>query len=214
MPRVHVVQQGETLVGLAARYGFAPRMLWEHPLNAELRARRQRMDVLYPGDPVTLPDLVMKQVTVQTGRTHVFTRKGVPAVFRLVLRQGGRPRVNVAYRIEVDRVVIEGITGEDGLIEARVPPNATEGKLFLEDRDTPLTLRLGHMDPRDTVSGVRKRLSNLGFPVPSTDDTTSEPWRRTLTGFQERAGLPRTGTLDDATRQALVRLHDQREARG
>jgi hypothetical protein len=210
VPHIHLVEQGETIVALAERYGFFACTLWEHPLNAALSARRERMDVLYPGDEVAIPDLRRKTVAIETDRRHTFRRRGLPAVIRLVLRRNGHPRANVPYRIEVGAKVIEGHTNDDGLIEARVPASARLGKLYLDGRSEPIELRLGHMDPHDTISGVRKRLANLGLDAPTTDDTTSEEWQRVLGMFQRQSGLPSTGILDERTRLALVAAHDRR----
>lgn len=214
MPTTHVIQQGETVVSVSERYGFSAETLWKHPANEALRQKRGRIDVLLPGDELVIPDVREKVLPAATGRRHVFRRKGIPAVFRLVLRERGEPRVGVAYRLLVAGAEIRGVTKDDGLIEAAVPASATEAKLYLNDSEAPIELRFGHMDPVDAVPGVRKRLQNLGLPAPADEELTSEAWRRAIGKLQERAELPRTGVLDAATQKALVELHDRRGGSG
>lgn len=209
MPLVHVVKQGETIVSLSERYGLFARTLWEHPGNAALRAQRKRDDVLLPGDEVVIPDRRDKAVPAATGRVHRFRRKGIPAVFRLVLRDQGEPRAGVAWRLVVSGAETSGTTGDDGLIEQHVPAQATEGRLFLDESETPIVLRFGHLDPETSVSGVRKRLANLGMSAPQSDDLESLDWRDAIIALQRRAKLPQTAVLDDTTRRALVDLHDR-----
>jgi len=69
-----------------------------------------------------------------------------------------------------------------------------------------VTLRLGHLDPIDTVSGAKQRLSNLGYgcgPGPDLDETT----REALRAFQGDQGATQTGELDDTTRTQLQQAH-------
>lgn len=197
-------------MSLSERYGFFARTLWELPENAALRARRGRMDVLLTGDEVVIPDVRPWSGAVDAGERHVFRRKGVPAVFRLVLRARGRPRAHVGWRLVAAGVEVTGRTGADGLVTAHVPASASTGLLYLDDHASPLTLRFGHMDPLDTTSGVRKRLRNLSMTAPDDDDLASPAWRRAIDALQARVGLPRTGSLDDETRQRLGALHDDR----
>jgi hypothetical protein len=209
MPLVHVVEQGETIVALSERYGLFAQTIWDDPANADLRARRKRMDVLLPGDEVTIADRREKSVSAVTGRRHRFRRKGIPAIFRLVLREDGEPRVGVAWRLSLAGVESTGRTGDDGLIEQYVPAGSTEGKLYLDASEEPIVLRFGHMDPETSISGMRKRLANLGIPAPDDDDVEGQEWRYAVAALQARADLPQTGILDVATRDALIALHDK-----
>lgn len=210
MPTVHVVAQGETIVSISERYGFSARVIWDHPQNARLKAARQRMDVLSPGDEVVIPDRRTKTVSLPTDRRHVFRRRGIPALLRIVLREDGRARAGIEYRLVVSGREIHGRTDDAGLIRAHVPSGAEHGELYIAGEERPTVLRFGHMDPADTLSGVRKRLRNLGIEAPGDDDLDSEGWRGAIDALQLWAGLRRTGTLDEPTRAALLELHDRK----
>ena len=52
----HHVQEGETLESIAKQYGLAPRTIWEHPLNKQLRSRlAYKPERLARGDGLFIP---------------------------------------------------------------------------------------------------------------------------------------------------------------
>jgi N-acetylmuramoyl-L-alanine amidase len=208
----HVIQQGESVVGLSERYGFFARTIWDHPRNAELKKKRKDMNVLMPGDVVFIPDLVEKQVAAATGRRHRFRRKGVPAVFRLQVFDFETPRASQDYTFTVDGRAVEGKTDDRGVLEEYVPPNARAAELVIgPDRHT-VSLRFGFLDPMDEPSGVKKRLSNLGYDPGASDGPIDDRARAALRAFQRRFKLPVTGEPDDATLKKLEEMHDTRSA--
>jgi len=70
-------------------------------------------------------------------------------------------------------------------------------------------LDLGHLDPIDTVRGVKARLANLGFDPGEINDTWDDAAKEALTQFQVVYGLPTTGgEVDDATRKKLREVHE------
>ncbi len=74
----HVVEPGEHLSGIAARFGFrstAP--ILGHPDNAELKKKRLNPNVLRPGDIVVIPDLAAKTENAATGRVNSFVAAGL-----------------------------------------------------------------------------------------------------------------------------------------
>ena len=52
---LHRVQPGETLDHIAEKYGQSPEAVWDHPLNEQLRQRRQSPEALEPGDVLYTP---------------------------------------------------------------------------------------------------------------------------------------------------------------
>jgi hypothetical protein len=121
------------------------------------------------------------------------------------------PRTDVPFVLEIDGVVLsEGTTDGDGYLEVEIPPNAREGRLIVErgtERELVIPLQLGGLDPIDTISGVKQRLHNLGIGPGELNDVEDEGLSSALRWFQERHGLEVTGSLDQATRDALRDAH-------
>jgi N-acetylmuramoyl-L-alanine amidase len=121
------------------------------------------------------------------------------------------PRADVPFVLQIDgRIVREGHTDGDGRLEVSIPPDAREGRLIVEpgtERETTIPLNLGHLDPTDTISGVKQRLFNLGFECGQIDETETEELEEALRRFQEQHGLEVTGEANDETRDALRDAH-------
>jgi N-acetylmuramoyl-L-alanine amidase len=120
------------------------------------------------------------------------------------------PRANVPYVLSIDGQVIEGDTDGDGYIECPIRPNVKEARLTLEPgtlNETVIPLQLGGLDPLKTVSGIKHRLNNLGLNCGDDSDELTDAFAAALSTYQERAGLPVTGEIDDATRDKLRNAH-------
>lgn len=212
MTRRHVVRQGECLSRIARHYGFkGHRALWEHPDNASLRARRRDPDVLFPGDVVAIPERGESVERVATGAVHTFELALPVKELRLALRDAhDQPVANAPYALAFGDARREGTTDGEGRLREPVPHGADAATLTVEGRAIPL--RLGHLNPaRDTpdhgVSGAQARLRNLGYPVGPIDGVVGPRTRRAAALFQRDEDLDPTGALDDATTDALLRVH-------
>ncbi len=72
-----------------------------------------------------------------------------------------------------------------------------------------MNLSLGHLDPKDTVTGAQARLNNLGFSLPGAlDGSIGRKTETALRAFQIVNNLPVTGLLDSATSDLLGSAHD------
>ena len=206
----HVLEPGQSLESIAYATGHYWPAVWEHPENASLRELRKDPHVLAVGDRVFLPPLGPKEVPVRTGKRHVFRRRGVPSRIRLVVHTEGAVGAGVPYAIEIDGVLDVGTTGEDGLIEHWIVPDAERVRvrvgLGFEQRLFDVDVR--HLQPVSTTVGVQARLHNLGFLV-QPDGELGPATRIALRRFQEAHALPVTGEPDDATRAKLEELHAQ-----
>jgi N-acetylmuramoyl-L-alanine amidase len=200
---------GECINSIAHQYGFFPDTLWHHPDNAQLRALRKDMNILFPGDSVVVPDLSAHQESCAADTRHRFRRKGVPALFRLQLFDGDEPRAEQAYRLDIDGRSHEGVTDANGVLEVDLPPGARQGRLTVGEDNMRLEIDFGHLAPVDTIAGVQQRLNNLGFPCGEADGEERESLTTALLSFQSRCDLAQTGLIDDATRERLAAIHDQ-----
>jgi hypothetical protein len=192
----HKVQEGECLSSIAFAHGFDPEALWNHPDNAALKAERESLHVLQPGDEVVIPERRPKTVSCATGRRHVFRRKGVPERFRLRLVRDGKPRPGLDYKLEIDDAVHTGKTDDEGRLEHWIPPNARKGRLVLGDGEEEYELSLGQLYPAAGVQGVRSRLEHLRCIPPGAED---DQLRFAVERFQIDHGLQVTGEVDEAT---------------
>jgi Putative peptidoglycan binding domain len=206
-----VVTQGENVLTLALRAGLSWRAVWDHPNNADLRARRSDPNVLAPGDALFLPELREAEFACATNARHRFKLKGIPARFQLQLMERGRPRSGEPFVLDVDGERITGVTTADGVVDVNVPPHARQAVLTVgrDARRRGYTVALNHLDPVDTVAGAQGRLANLGFASADPRGQFGDDTREALRSFQARAGLPVTGELDAATRAQLAKAHDR-----
>lgn len=204
----HRVAQGECVAQLAKRHGLLPDTIWRHPANRTLREARPGGRVLLPGDRLHVPERRRKEHPAVTEQRHRFVRKGLPARLRLRLRREGEPRADVAYRLEVDgRIVAEGRSDAEGRIVERIAPDARRGRLVLRDTGEVIPLRLGHLDPPDSITGAQSRLRNLGRYAGAVDGRAGAQTRLALEAFQAEQRLAVTGELDADTAAALRERH-------
>jgi hypothetical protein len=207
MPVRHIVAAGESIPTVAAKYGFFDATVWDHTANRELKRLRTNPNVLHAGDVVEIPDRTAISRDAATGGRHVFRRKGIPCIFRLQLFAADTPRANQDYVLEIDGARKEGKTDERGMLIEFVLPSVREGKLTIGPDLQQFIIEFGTLDPETELSGLQQRLANLGFRCPASG-TADEATRAACRAFQQRAGLAVTGTMDPATVEKLVALHD------
>ncbi len=202
------VRQGECLSSLATDTGHVWQTIWDDPANGELRAAGRHPNVLLPEDRVHVPAPREKWEPGQTETRHRFRRRGEPAVLSLRLLVRDEPLANQPYTLNIDGCEpAAGYTDPDGKLQCRIPGDARRGRLIAGEERHEFVLDLGHMDPVDSLSGVQKRLLNLGYECRRTDGVWDRHCDATLRRFQRRRGLPETGRPDAATRVRLTEAH-------
>ena len=201
MPQKYIVQQGECINSIAFEAGFFPDTIWNDAANKDLKEKRKDMNVLLPGDIVTIPDKKIKEVSKPPEALHKFKRKGVPKFLRVQFKQMDKALANRPYKIRIDEKETEGSTDGDGWLKHPIPPNAKEAALFLEG--CVYHFDLGCLDPPETISGLQGRLLALGCYEGPVDGIQSERTTSALKAFQRANGLKPSGDADDATRKKL-----------
>ncbi|MFO0630245.1 MAG: peptidoglycan-binding domain-containing protein [Polyangiales bacterium] len=199
--RPHVVRTGDTLGRIARAAGQPPEVIWDHPRNADLRARRAHPEVLAPGDVIHVPTTPPPGLPLKQGADNGFVATLPRVHVRVVLREDGTALAN-------EEVVLLGagdaraLTSDgEGVVEVEVPEGAAQVELVLLNRGVSIPVAVGHLDPVETASGLRQRLSHLRHLADGEDLATG------VASFQRAAGLSPTGVADDATRDALARAH-------
>lgn len=207
MPISISVKQGDSIASLAALHGFLPSTLWGLPQNQELAARRSNMNELLPGDRVYIPDRQPKRHAVASGRAHTFRQGGPAARFRLRVADMGIPRVEQDYTLTIDGQVREGTSDGDGIVEELVPAMAKEGTLVIGPDEFELTLQFGHQDPHDELSGIQKRLANLGYLREEASGKLDNATRLALMDFEARHDLRSSGEPSPESLEVLIGYH-------
>jgi hypothetical protein len=214
----HNVVQGECICSLADRFGLLWKEIYDHPANAKLRRLRPDPEILYPGDEVYIPDPGKKEELCQTAKTHRFVVKAITVELRIVLAdQQGNPLANKKFLIHGEGVHVAGKTSATGLIVASIPANLESASLSAwiygsensPHADIEYDLQIGHLDPKDTITGIQSRLNNLGFRCPTTgeDDKATQ---RALARYRQAHQLPETaGIHDPGFRNGLVKRHER-----
>ncbi|BBO80546.1 hypothetical protein DSCO28_11120 [Desulfosarcina ovata subsp. sediminis] len=199
----YTLKQGDCIDNISSDRGFFWQTIWEDAANNQLKAIRSDPFVLVPGDTLHIPPKRPRQESGPTEQRHRFRRKGTPSYLRITLLEENVPRANEPYIIGVDGIVSEGQTDENGKLKHPILPTARRARLTLTATQTVYEIDLGHIDPVDRISGVQKRLQNLGFYAGPTNGQDNDELHSAITAFQEKKGLSLTGTIDDATRQKL-----------
>ncbi len=209
--RPYIVRQGDYLSGLAGRFGFAQNEVWNEAKNAGLKKLRGDGEILLPGDVLFIPDEPSKPLPLKTKTTNIF-KATVPLVtLMLVFSRNGQPLAGEKYEVEGLPEPLEGTSGGDGSVKLEIPINLAEVVVFFPTANMAFPVRVGHLDPVEELSGMRMRLSNLGFygiasPAPDEESESARALDvEAIQRFQKVNGLEPTGTLDGAT---LSRLRD------
>ena len=204
----HTVCQGDSVISLSETHGLFAVTIWDDPGNTGLRQKRTDMNVLMPGDVVVIPDKRPRLEKRPTGQAHRFRRKGIPAIFRFQIFDMHIPRANQHYKLTVDGVELKGTTDGSGILEQYIPAQAKEGKLVIGDDKFQLNFQFGYLDPVNELSGIQKRLNNLGYDCGTEDGTLNDATTQALLAFQRASELPLTGEADTATKKKLEEIHD------
>ena len=194
----YVAQQGECILSIAARTGHLWRTLWDHPQNEALRGARHHPGVLLPGDRVFVPTCRPKRIALESGRRYRVVVHGQTVPLRLrMLDADGRPMPRATFRLAMAEQTIDLTTDDDGCLVADVPVREQEARLIDRETAQVYVLRIGHLDPADTPTGVQKRLANLGYDAEALEDALDGQARGSIEAFCEDAELPEDADLNE-----------------
>lgn len=209
----HQVKQGDCISSIAEENGFFWETVWNHPDNKELKEKRKDPNILMPGDIVTIPEKRPKEVSEPTNQVHKFRLKNSPAKLTLRILKDGEPRAGETFVLTIDGEEKErGTIASDGNIRISIPPTAQKGELTIgEGKDQEIyELNLGHLDPIDTITGVKARLNNIGFDCGKVNNKIDEQTLKAIKAFQGYINHPNpNGEVDQQTREVLEKLHDR-----
>lgn len=176
--RPYVVKQGDYVTKLAYEMGFDADTIWQDAKNDDLRKQRPDPNILCPGDVLYVPDTPDPPppgTDLTVGATNDFTTPVAPQVTVTVKLLGsqGKPQAGKAYSVQ-ELPDLSGLqTAGDGVATFPAPVTLDTATLVLADTGETFMLRVGAMDPVDSLPGIAKRLVNLGL-VSDDDDFNAE----------------------------------------
>lgn len=206
----YVVRKGDTVSGLAYRRGATVAEVWNHPKNAELKARRANPDVLSPSDLLWLPpEKTPIPLPIAPG-DHASVRIDLPrfTVRLALLDDAGKPIAGEPYEVEGGRVPPPGQTDGAGVAVFETWVTSRSVVVRLPARNHEFTVFVGALDPVATRSGAVGRLRNLGwyFDEDRGEEAEALYFRGVLFQFQAQHRLEETGELDEPTQKKLAEL--------
>jgi hypothetical protein len=226
MPKTHNVKPGEYMEIIADDEGFTNyTLIYNDALNQNLRTLRPNPHILYPGDPVVIPDKIPRQEPAQTDKKHTFHMADSGMVELTVnIRRNGKPFANRQYKLTYTAkkkgVVSDGSpalttttlsdhTDSKGLLKKKIPIGAMMAELTFPG-SPPYTRKLdvGFLHPITVASGVQMRLNNLGFGCGRPTGGSSAAYTAALQAFQRKNQLNVTGMADSSTLDKLRSEYD------
>jgi hypothetical protein len=201
----YVIRRGDTLTALAAKAGVSRDIIWLNNANRELKSLRSNGDILAAGDVIYLPPAAKpKWLSVNMGTTNRF----VATIPKMTVRVALPAYQSASYSASASGVQTTGATDASGQLVLVVPVYTREIRLHFDSSGDEIVLMVGHLDPVATTSGLRQRLTNLGFPAGREDaDEDDYSVRRMIALFQVAHGIAPSGELDSDTADALEREH-------
>jgi hypothetical protein len=215
MATTHIVVQGECLSSIAHDFGFGDwHTIYDDPHNSAFRAKRPDPNLIYPGDELYIPDFTPRDDNCQTDMNHRFQLLAKPTYLNLRIQDPADKALSGAnYTLTLDRLTFHGKTDGDGWIKRKIYPNSQFGTLQVwpnsDDQETffKWDVKLGHLDPLDTTSGVKARLNNLGYDCGEVDSTEDDLYDQAVRQFQQDHNLTVDGIVGPQTRGKLKQEH-------
>lgn len=192
-------------------YGHEWEYIYNHGANTEFRQLRPDPNVIYPGDELKIPEKEEGNEGRPIDDTHKFKVRGVPWRLAIVIRDiKHKPVPDLKWHLIIDSEPTgEQTTGEDGLMEDKIPAGTRSAVLVVEGVEVPLQLH--ELDPANTVHGIQQRLRNMGYDVGMPDGYLGPRTRDAVRRFQKvekRNGLDVSGYPDERTIKQLRILHE------
>jgi hypothetical protein len=207
-PQTYVVRQGDYLEQLAYKLGFDVDAVWGHQKNEELRQRRKdNHRILCPGDILYIPAVDgHAELQLAAGQSNSYTAKIPELVTQLQLMDENGPLAGEDYTLEGLGAPVDDKTDGEGKLSFSAPVTTREIRLVLKNYGA-FELGIGEMDPISELTGVQKRLANLGHHWEAPNGEMDDDTRNGIMRFQRASGLEMTGELTADTVAELEKAY-------
>jgi len=209
----HKVKQGEHISSIAEHYGFSDyRVIWDDGQNAKLKQLRKNPHTLLPGDELFIPEKQSGLKSVSTEQHYRFKLSGSTLKLNLVIKDfDGKPFEDTACRLHIGNQVHDLQTDDNGMVQAPISHDAHEALLQFEDPSLPfdvnIAVKIGHLDPIDTITGQKARLRNMGYYHGPVDNEPSSAYQYSVEEFQCDFDLTVDGVCGEQTQNKLKQEH-------
>ena len=209
----YVIKQGDYLTKLAHQMGFDADTVWSDGKNAELKALRPDPSMLQAGDILFVPDEPKKRLPLKAEEENSYVAKVPKVSVSVVVSDDDEPIADEPYVVEGLGDDEERTTDADGTVTFEAPVHVREVTVRFKKRDLVFRIGVGELDPIDTDSGVRMRLTQLGYYGAQTAGEDAYVERNdaqlaaAIAAFQGARSLPISGDMDEVTRDALLEAH-------
>jgi len=191
---------------VAAANGFRSFVpLVENPANAPLMRLRKTPHVLGVGDPVDIPPLEAREVDRPSDQRHRFHAVIPELVLRVKHVTWAGESVPLPTRALGDGKPLDVTPAGAGTFVVPVAP-LLDRVLLVAGADE-LLLRVGFMQPVETLAGARERLNNLGYEAGEKDNPADLQLRSAVEEFQCDQRLAVDGKIGPDTRARLFKTH-------
>jgi hypothetical protein len=175
----YVVRQGDFMDQLASRYGFDGDAAWNDGSNDGLRRAGRLPNQLFPGDKLSLPDPTpLKAHALTVGSMNTFTAPAPTTTtigVKFISTEGGASYASKAFFVsELPELTDLSTTGE-GVATFDTPVTLSKATIVFSETGETWVLAIGAMDPMTTLSGIFKRLQNLGYIAANIEFDRNEP---------------------------------------
>lgn len=203
----HIVKQGDCLLSIADKYGFSSyETIYLHPDNAAFKKLRSDPTTIMPGDKIVIPDKKPSSIKLKPDNMYNLIVTTPKAYFITeLLDSAGEPIANAKYGLKIKGIEqpFNGQTDGSGKIEVKIPANAENGVLIVQpDSAEPeyqlrFEVKLGHLDPANTISGQQGRLANKSIYTGALDGEAGPISESAMSNFQLTINADAVGELTE-----------------
>ena len=212
--KLYVVQQGDWLSRIAGLNGFDSfDPIYNYARNQKLKQLRPNPNELYPGDEIWIPggrrEVTVPSYAVQPKTWKLVAGSGPQEELNIIVRDSeNKPLRNADYVLQLGGYAKSGTTDGDGRLKEKLYVEMLDmAKLTLTVNGQTFPIKIGHLDPYNTLTGAQSRLKNLGYYDGEVDGEMSADLRASLYKFQKDKGLDADGLPNDATLQKLDQVY-------
>lgn len=208
----YVVKPGDSFakIVLSAGLGTEWKKIYNSGDNSDFRKACPDPDLLVPGQKCVLPEKKTKEESKPGNAKAKFKAKTSKTQLHVVvIRPDGQPLKSADFELTLkggaaDGFVMKKKTDGSGAVKCDIPVDTDGATLSLEGQE--LELKIGWLEPVETVRGAQARLRNLNYALPEIDGK-ADPGSTTaaaVAAFQKEHSLgDPEGEIGSATQKKL-----------